>query len=75
MIGDSNLTDDAQPSPEDAARQLMDLLAVKTEHVSLTRAFRELCESTIKMYDGTERQQSADWAREVLRALDKEGLW
>jgi DNA-binding response OmpR family regulator len=35
------------------------------------RAFRQMCESAIAVYDGTEDECVADWAREALRLLDK----
>jgi hypothetical protein len=50
---------------------------VNTEHQDITRvqAFREMCEgeATIKVYDRTEDQDVADWAREALRLLDERG--
>ena len=30
-----------------------------------------MCEAAIKVYDGTEDQHVADWAREALRLLDE----
>jgi hypothetical protein len=58
---------------EDAARKLWDELAVNTEHRDITKvqAFREMCEATVKVYDGTEDQRVADWARDALRLLDE----
>jgi len=35
------------------------------------RAFRQMYESAIVVYDGTEDECVADWAREALRLLDK----
>jgi DNA-binding response OmpR family regulator len=35
------------------------------------KAFRQMCESAITVYDGTEDKCVADWAREALRLLDK----
>ena len=32
------------------------------------RAFREICEAAVAVYDGTEDQRVADWAREALSA-------
>jgi len=58
---------------EQAARQFLDVLFTKTEHKDITKvqAFREMCESAIEVYDGTEDQYVADWAREALRLLDE----
>ena len=58
---------------EAAARRLWDELAVTTEHRDVTRvqAFREMCEATVRVYDGTPDQHYADWAREALRLLDE----
>ncbi len=70
-------------SPEDeqrrreAARQFLDVMAITTERQGLTNtgALREMCESAIKVYEGTEEQPVADWARECLRLMDEQGLW
>jgi hypothetical protein len=67
------MTEDERRRREDAARQFMDVLFTKTEHQDITKfqAFREMCESAIAVYDGTEDQLVADWAREALRLLDE----
>jgi hypothetical protein len=54
-----------------AARRFWDRLAVTTEHQDITKvqAFREMCEAAIAVYDGTEDQHVADWARDALRGL------
>jgi hypothetical protein len=59
---------------EDAARQFLDVLFTTTEHQDITKveAFRQMCESAITVYDGTEEQSVADWAREALRLLDED---
>jgi hypothetical protein len=51
----------------------LDVLAVTTEHKDVTKvqALREMCGAAIKVYDGTEDQAVADWAREALRLLDE----
>jgi len=61
---------------EHAMRQFLDMVAVSTEHKDITRvqALREMCEAAIKVYDGTEGQPVADWAREALRIMDERGL-
>ena len=66
------MTDDEQRRA-DAARQFLDVLFVTTEHRDITKiqAFREMCEVAINVYDGTEEQAVADWAREALRLLDE----
>jgi hypothetical protein len=48
---------------------------VSTEHKDITKlqAFRQMCEAAITVYDGTEDQHVADWAREALRLLDELG--
>jgi hypothetical protein len=48
---------------------------VSTEHNDITKvqAYRQMCEAAIKVYDGTEEQRVADWAREALRLLDERG--
>jgi aromatic ring hydroxylase len=58
---------------EHAAREFLDVLFMKTEHQDITKvqAFREMCEAAITVYDGTEDQRVADWAREALRLLDE----
>jgi hypothetical protein len=67
------MTEDERSRREDAARQLWGTLAVSTEHKDITKvqAFREMCEAAITVYDGTEEQHVADWAREALRLLDE----
>jgi hypothetical protein len=67
------MTEDEQRRREEAARQFLDVLFTKTEHKDITKvqAFREMCESAIEVYDGTEDQRVADWAREALRLLDE----
>jgi hypothetical protein len=61
---------------EDAARQFLDVLFMTTEHRDVTKiqAFREMCEAAITVYDGTEDQRVADWAREARRGLDEREL-
>ena len=62
-----------QERREAAARRFFDVLYVTTEHADITRieAFRQMCESAIKVYDGTSNQYVADWAREALRLVDE----
>ena len=69
------MTEDERRRREDAARQFWDVLAVTTEHEDVTKvqAFRQMCEAAIKVYDRTEDQHVADWAREALRLLDERG--
>ena len=59
--------------PEGPVRDFWDALAVSTEHADITKAeaFRKMCESAIAVYDGTDDQHVADWAREALRLLDE----
>jgi hypothetical protein len=66
------MTDDERRR-ERAAGEFWDALAVTTEHQDITKvqAFRDMCEAAIKVYDGTEDQAVADWAREALRGLDQ----
>jgi hypothetical protein len=49
---------------------------VSTEHEDVTRieAYRKMLEAAIIVYDGTENQYVADWAREGIRVLDERGL-
>jgi hypothetical protein len=56
-----------------AADQFLDALAKKTEHREITnvQAFREMLEAAVAVYDGTEDQRVADWARNALRAMDE----
>jgi low affinity Fe/Cu permease len=70
------MTENEQRRREDAARQFLDVLFVTTEHKDITKiqAFREMCEAAIAVYDGTEDQAVADWAREGLRLLDERAL-
>ena len=58
---------------EEALRQFLDRIALDTELQDITKAeaVREICESAIAVYDGTEDQYVADWAREALRLLDE----
>lgn len=65
--------EDDERRREAAARRFVDELALTTEHRLVTRvqAFREMCEATVRVYDGTVDQQYADWAREALRLLDE----
>ena len=44
-----------------------------TEHqdTMTVEAFRQMCEPVIAVYDGTEDQRVADWARDALRLLDE----
>jgi hypothetical protein len=67
------MTEDERRRREEAARQFWDTLAVTTEHKDVTKvqAFREMCEAAIVVYDGTEDQRVADWAREALRLLNE----
>jgi hypothetical protein len=68
--------DELQRQREHAGRQLFDVLAVSTEHEDITnvQAFRKMCESAITVYEGTDDQHVADWAREALRVMDERGL-
>jgi len=67
------MTEDEQRRREDTARQFLDVLFVTSEHKDITKiqAFQEMCEGAIMVYDGTEDQYVADWAREALRLLDE----
>ncbi|HMI99243.1 MAG TPA: hypothetical protein VK488_05365 [Gaiellaceae bacterium] len=67
------MTENDRLRREAAARQFVDVLALKTEHQDITKvqAFREICEAAITVYDGTEDQSIADWARDALRLLDE----
>jgi hypothetical protein len=55
---------------EHAAQQFWDVLTERRD-ITYAQAFREMCESAIKVYDGTEDQRVADGAREFLRLLDE----
>jgi hypothetical protein len=67
------VAEDEQGRRDAAARQFLDELFKTTEHQDITKvqAFRQMCESAITVYDGTEDQYVADWAREALRLLDE----
>ena len=64
----------SEPDPE-AIRPFLDELARATEHedITIVEALRRMCEAAISVYDGTEDQRVADWARQVLRGLDERG--
>ena len=51
-------------------------LARATEHedITIVEALRRMCEAAISVYDGTEDQRVADWARQVLGAWTSEVL-
>jgi hypothetical protein len=68
--------DDEQVRREHALRQLLDRLAVSTEHEDITKlqAYRKMLEAAIVVYDGTENRYVADWARDAIRDLDERGL-
>jgi hypothetical protein len=64
------------PSREEGLRAFLDQMALATEHRDITnaQAVREICESAIAVYDGTENQYVADWACDVIRGLDERGI-
>lgn len=49
---------------------------MSTEHrdIAKVHAFREMCEAAVKVYDGTEEQYVADWAREAPQLLDEHDM-
>jgi hypothetical protein len=51
--------------------QFLDQVALHTEHHDVTRieALTDMCQAAIAVYDGTDEQYVADWAREALRLL------
>jgi hypothetical protein len=53
----------------------LDALAVITEHEDVTNieAFDQMCENAVAVYDGTDHQHVADWAREAIRLMDERG--
>jgi DNA-binding response OmpR family regulator len=56
-------------------RVILDVLAPPAvrRDVRKIKAFRQMCKSAITIYDGTEEQYVADWAREALRLLGIRG--
>ena len=52
-------------------KQFLDQVALHAEHHDVTRieALMDMCRAAIAVYDGTEDQAVADWAREALRLL------
>ena len=52
-------------------KRFLDQVALHAEHHDVTRieALMDMCRAAIAVYDGTEDQAVADWAREALRLL------
>jgi hypothetical protein len=61
---------------QEAAREFLDVVATTTEHQDITKAqaVRQMLEAAIHVYDCTEKQYVADWARETLLRMDERGL-
>ena len=52
-------------------RPINSFLTTERQIITKAQAFRQMCESAITVYDGTENQYVADWARDALRLLDE----